>query len=202
MVSSASSRRDDSSPGRTRKNLGAGLRLRAAYLGDLDVLLACLGVGPERGEMSWTVRAVGDGIAGHVLGDQQADLHHRRARRWRPAARRTGSRLAHGPRTTMQYDRARVSLDRMPPTSLPRTSLRRPVNRTKASWSATAAGSPHRPEFLRPAQASYEVRVTVGPRRPAAAGRGSRGAPRLGRRVGTDKNDPLGARGRSRREIV
>src|SRR6266576_3862057 len=67
------------------------------------------------------------------------------------------------PRTTMRYDPARVSLDRMSPISLPRTSPRRSVNRTKAGWSATAACSPHRPEFLRPAQASYEVRLTVGP---------------------------------------
>jgi hypothetical protein len=102
--------------------------------------------------------------------------------------------------------RARVSLDRMPPTSLPRTSLRRPVNRTKAGWSATAACSPHRPEFLRPAQASYEVRLTVGPE---TTPRGWEGEPRgtaaaryYDRRVGTDKNDPLGARGRARREIV
>src|SRR6266550_3170554 len=132
MVSSASSRKDGSSPGRTRKTPGAGLRLRAAYLGEVVRVIACLGIGPERVEMSWTVRAVGDGGAGHVLGNYQADLHHRRTRRRRPAARRTGSRIAQPSETTMRYDRARVSLDRMPPVSLPRTSLRRPLNRTKA----------------------------------------------------------------------
>ncbi len=39
-------------------------------------------------------------------------VHHRRPRRRRPTARRPGSRLARRPRTTMRYDRARVSLDR------------------------------------------------------------------------------------------
>ena len=41
-----------------------------------------------------------------------ARIHHRRARRRRTAAGRTGGRLARRPRTTMRYDRARASLDR------------------------------------------------------------------------------------------
>jgi integrase/recombinase XerD len=39
-------------------------------------------------------------------------LHHRRTRRWRAATRRPRSSVARRPRTTMRYDRARVSLDR------------------------------------------------------------------------------------------